>query len=1013
VLFADVVHSMDIAAALGPERLRGIMAELFDVSAKTVQRYGGTIDKFTGDGVMAIFGAPLALEDHAIRGCRAALGLQREVQRLAEAFRRDGVDVQIRVGLNSGEVVAGELGSGPLSYTAFGEQVGMAQRMESVAPPGGVMITESTARLVEDVVELSEPEAVTVKGRTSAVMTRRLLRIKPHRALVGRTDSPFIGRTWEMPALSGTFDGVIDGCGGAIVGLCGPAGIGKSRIAREMAAMAATRGVEVFEAACESHARELPFQVVAQLLRAAYKIDDDDAEAHRARIQAWLSDVGPEELLLLGDLLGINDPEATVPRLDPDARRRRLTELVNSVSVARRSPALYIIEDAHWIDEVSESMLADFMAVIPRTQSMVLITYRPEYRGALARMPGGRTIDLAPLSDSESAALIAEQLGVDDSVAGLAPLIADRAAGNPFFVKEIVRDLAERGVLHGKRGSYTRNAAISTVHVPPTLHATIAARIDRLGREAKRTLNAAAVIGSRFAVDLLTAIGVESVFAPLVDAHLVDQVTFSAPEEYVFHHPLIRQVAYESQLVSDRVDLHRRLADAIRQRNPASVDENAALIAEHLEAAMDMPAAYEWHMRAAAWSTNRDITAARTSWQRARQVADGLPADDPERLAMRIAAGTLLCATAYRSAASISDSGFQELRDLCEAAGDKRSLALTIFGQMTDHMMRARVKESSELGTEQLALLEAIDDRAFTVGLSPAPLSIKQQTGEMAEILRWSQVAIDAADGDALLGNFVFGSPLALALVFRGAARCWLGVPGWRKDFDESLAMARRVDPVTFANCVVYKCNATILSGVLRADDVDTLRDVEEAFRIAADSGDHSALGLATYCLGGVLLEHGPQARARGRSLLADLREMCARGQFFASELSSLEFLAAREMARDGDLDGAIPPMSAAVDDMFARGQFMYGANATPVLVETLLRRGDEGDLRLAEEATDRLADAPVDGLAVAAVILLRLRALLARARGDDAGFGEFARRYRREATALGFEGHIANAALA
>jgi class 3 adenylate cyclase len=495
VLFADVVRSMDIAAALGPERLRGIMAELFDVSAKTVRRYGGTIDKFTGDGVMAIFGAPLALEDHAVRGCRAALGLQREVQRLAVAFSRHGVDVAIRVGLNSGQVVAGELGSGPLSYTAFGEQVGMAQRMESVAPPGGVMISESTARLVEDAVDLSEPEAVTVKGMTRAIPARRLLRIKPHRALLGRKDSPLVGRTWELPALSATFDGVVDGYGGAIVGLCGPAGIGKSRIARELAAMAATRGVEVFETACESHARDLPFQVVAQLLRTAYKIRDDDAAADRARLLARLPDADPQEVLLLGDLLGINDPEATVPRLDPDARRRRLTALVTTASMARTSPALFVIEDAHWIDEVSESMLADFMAVIPRTHSMVLITYRPEYRGTLSRMPDGQTINLGPLNAAESSTLIAEQLGDDESVAGLSAVIADRAAGNPFFVKEIVRDLAERGVLQGKRGAFTRNAAVTTVNVPPTLQATIAARIDRLGRDAKRTMNAAAVIG--------------------------------------------------------------------------------------------------------------------------------------------------------------------------------------------------------------------------------------------------------------------------------------------------------------------------------------------------------------------------------------------------------------------------------------------------------------------------------------------------------------------------------------
>ena len=222
-------------------------------------------------------------------------------------------------------------------------------------------------------------------------------------------------------------------------------------------------------------------------------------------------------------------------------------------------------------------------------------------------------------------------------MAGLGHTIAERAAGNPFFAEEIVRELAERGVLRGEPGAYLSTAEVAEVSVPATLQATIAARIDRLDPKAKRTLSAAAVIGSRFGLDLLTELGVEPVVADLVAAQLIDQVRFTRQPEYVFHHPLIRAVAYESQLKSDRAELHRRVAAAIEARDPASADENAALIAEHLEAAGDLHAAYAWHMRAATWSTNRDIAAARLSWERARKIADALPADDPDRAAMRIA----------------------------------------------------------------------------------------------------------------------------------------------------------------------------------------------------------------------------------------------------------------------------------------------------------------------------------------------------------------------------------------
>jgi adenylate cyclase len=235
VVFADVVHSMSIAAAVGAERLREIMAQLVDRAAAVVKRYGGTVDKFTGDGIMAVFGAPVALEDHAVRACLAALGLQEEAKPLAEEVQdRDGVGLQLRVGLNSGQVIAGEIGSGPFSYTAIGEQVGMAQRMESVAPPGGVMLSESTARLVENAVVLGAPEVVQIKGASDSVPARRLLAISDHLPR-RRSESALVGRKWELSTIAAILDEAITGAG-CVVNVVGPPGIGKSRLVREAAA---------------------------------------------------------------------------------------------------------------------------------------------------------------------------------------------------------------------------------------------------------------------------------------------------------------------------------------------------------------------------------------------------------------------------------------------------------------------------------------------------------------------------------------------------------------------------------------------------------------------------------------------------------------------------------------------------------------------------------------------------------------------------------------------------------
>jgi class 3 adenylate cyclase len=531
VLFADVVHSMDIAAAVGAERLREIMVDLADGCAGVVQRYGGTVDKFTGDGIMAVFGAPVALEDHAVRACLAALGVQEEAKRLAvEVAERDGVDFQLRVGLNSGQVIAGEVGSGPFGYTAVGEQVGMAQRMESAAPPGGVMLSSSTARLVEDAAALGEPEFVQIKGADKPVAAQRLVGMAERPRLIERVESSLVGRRWEMSAVEGLLDRAVDGHG-AVVGVVGPPGIGKSRLVREVAAIAAEREVEVFSAYCESHATDIAFHVVARLLCATSGVGDLDGPAARAQVRARAPDAEPEDLLLFDDLLGIADPDVALPAIDPDARRRRLTALVNAASLAREAPAVYVIEDAHWIDEVSESMLTGFLTVIPQTPSLVLVTYRPEYRGALSRVAGAQTIALAPLSDSETAALVSELLGPDPSVRGLGQTIAASAAGNPFFAEEIVRELAERGVLRGNRSAYESTADAGEVSVPATLQATIAARIDRLDPAAKRTLSAAAVIGSRFSRDLLETLGIDPVLEDLVGGEFIDQITFTRQPE--------------------------------------------------------------------------------------------------------------------------------------------------------------------------------------------------------------------------------------------------------------------------------------------------------------------------------------------------------------------------------------------------------------------------------------------------------------------------------------------------
>ncbi len=1007
VLFADVVRSMDLAAALDIERLREVVTELVDRCAVVARSYGGGAVEYAGDGMMVLFGAPDALEDHAFRACLAALAIQDEATALAaEVLRTDGVSLRLRVGLNSGRVIVGKVGTDTARYAATGDTVGFAQRMEAAAPPGGVMLSEATARLVEHTVKFAEPGWVQVKDADDPIRAHRLLSIDPCAGSVGRSEASLVGRRWELAAIDAMLERAT-GRRGDVVNVVGPPGIGKSRLAREAAALAAGRGMEVVWGFCEAHARDIPFHAITRLLRASSDLADLDDQTARAKMRQQTPDADPQDLLLLDDLLGIADPNVPQPEFDPDARRRRLTALINTRALTRSTPTLFIVEDAHWIDAVSESMLAEFLTVIPRTASTVLITSRPEYEGELLHVHGSQTIALAPLDDSDISAVIGELMGSDPSVGELAAVIAERAAGNPFFAEEMVRDVVQRGLVNGERGKYVCRVDVSEVRVPATVATAIGARIDRLSEPARSALNAASVIGARFEAELLSALGIDALFDELLDAELIDQVRFMPSAEYAFRHPLVRAVAYESQLKSDRAEWHRRLATAIQQRARGSVEENAALIAEQLESAGELDAAYQWRMRAAAWLANRDLAAARFSWERARAIADELPSDDPERRSMRIAPRTMLCATDWQAReVQKSRVRFGELRELCTAAGDKVSLAIGMTALATELLYAGRCREGARMATEQMALFDSTGDLTPALGLMPIAFCNWLGVGEFGQILRWSQTVVDVAAGDPARGaGFGVGSPLAIGLAWRGTAQWWLGRPGWRHDLHDAVAMARVTNAETLSGAVAWTYGMAVQYGVLRADD-SVLSASEEAVQTALRASSDRALGLAAYTLAVGLLNRGPEEdRSRGLDLMMQARDIWLRKQA-RFLIPVTDMWSARETARKGDRDSAIPAMRRAVAEL-RHGFPFYGVWAAGVLVTTLLERGADGDVTEAEREVDRLANLWTDqGSAMLEITMLRLRAQLALARGDEASPG-LVSCYRAMAESVGFQGPI------
>ena len=805
-----------------------------------------------------------------------------------------------------------------------------------------------------------------------------------------------------MSAVEGLLDRARQGHG-AVVGVVGPPGIGKSRLVREVAAMARRRSVEVFTTFCESHTSQVPFHAVARLLRAAFGVEGLDGQAARDRVRDRFPDADPEDLALFNDLLGIADPNTSLPAIDPDARRRRLTALVNAASLARAEAALYVIEDAHWIDEVSESMLADFFTVIPQTSSLVSITYRPEYERALTRMHGAQTIALAPLSDPESSALVGELLGADSSVVGLGQTIAERAAGNPFFAEEIVRELTERGVLRGERGAYLSTAETAEVTVPATVQATIAARIDRLDAKAKRTLSAAAVVGSRFGVDLLTVLGIEPTLDELVTAELIDQVRFASRAEYAFRHPLVRAVAYESQLKSERARLHRRLAAAIESRELESVDENAALIATHLEAAGELAEAYRWHMRAAAWLRPRDLPAAHARWESARCAADRLPDKHTGVLDMRIAPRTMLISTALYVGVDVDiEDLYRELRDLTMQTGDFRSLALATAGRIQSFAVNdTRVPEAASLATDHEEMVTGIDCDAATK-------SIFLNALVMARFLNCEfEAALRVIDEIAGLADEVPAAEIALARAMRGSVEICLGeYELGRRHLRESVEQGRALPPVVYAQILFFSA-AMVVLGLSQADDL--VEDVHEALRRAEEFGDISGILAAQYSYGMTLL------RAEGRSpddaldVLERLRTDVEKHKMFTFAAVIIDAVLEIDAARQGKLDEAIDVLRASFALHMSSGSRVFVGCAGEALVGLLIERGSTDDLAEAHRIVDQWQS---QRLNIPALDLwwLKSRALLAEAEGDSHYYTKLANQYLQLCEKLDARGRLPEA---
>jgi len=615
ILFADVVGSMVTAERLGPEAWHRVLDRYFRILGEPIHRLGGTINQFTGDGVMALFGAPIALEDHAQRACQAALEISESLRPLEAALREDhGVEFASRIGLNSGDVVVGKIGDDlRMDYTAQGHAVGLAARVERLAKPGTTCLTQHTAKLVDGYFDLSDLGDHSLHGSELPVRVYQLVGSGPLHTRLERAGqrgfSPFVGRDGAIQSLQHAMDE-----GGLVVGIEGAAGVGKSRLTFEFVERARSIGVPVFQAHCSSIGQSVPWLPILELLSDLFDLrsaGDDSAAAQRiAGDPIFARPEFAETLPTVLELLGLDGVEsAEIPRQRAPAaaadRTAAVASLLPALVAARSGEAasIVLIDDLHWIDDESAVVLGAIVDAVATAQTLLLTNFRPDFRADWMKRSHYRQLGLAALEPETGRTLLDALIGSDASLDELRDRMLRDTGGNPLFIEELVRTMVETGRLAGEPAAYVLVDAAEAVEIPATLQPILAARIDRLAEPDKDSLQIASVIGRRFERSILEEVSelpreaLEASLARLEVAQFIHCSQLHPNAPWMFNHAMIRDVAYHALLQERREQLHARVAIAV-ERSGEALGQRANLIAHHWDAANQPRRASRWRMRA-------------------------------------------------------------------------------------------------------------------------------------------------------------------------------------------------------------------------------------------------------------------------------------------------------------------------------------------------------------------------------------------------------------------------------
>jgi len=609
VLFADVKGFTSISEKLDAEEVQTLIGECLIFLIEEIHRYEGTIAQFLGDGVMALFGAPIAHEDAPQRALYASLAIRERLSQYAEKLKKQGIDFNMRIGINTGPVVVGRIGDDlTMEYTAMGDTVNLASRMESTARPGTVLVSENTYKMARDFFQFTSLGKVQVKGKEEPVEAYELLeptevatRIE---AAIVRGLTKFVGRHREMEALKEAFEKARSGAG-QVIGIVGEAGVGKSRLLLEFRQMLPQGEYTYLQGRCLHYGGSMAYLPFIDILRLFFDIKEGDREyvikKKMAEKTGQLDDKLRDSLPPLYDILSLKVEDEDYLKLDPPLKRAKIFESIRNLLIreSQNKPLVLAVEDLHWIDKTSEEFLGYLIGFLANARILLLLLYRPEYTHQWGSKSYYSQVRVDQLSMPTSAELVQSILEEGEVAPELKDLILNKAAGNPLFMEEFTHNLLENGYIKRKNNQYVLAGKASDIQVPDTIQGIIAARMDRLEENLKRTMQVASVIGRDFAYRILQTITgmreeLKSYLINLQGLEFIYEKSLFPELEYIFKHALTQEVAYNSLLVKRRKEIHERIGKAIEELYPDRLEEFYEMLAHHYSRSDNLEKAYQY-----------------------------------------------------------------------------------------------------------------------------------------------------------------------------------------------------------------------------------------------------------------------------------------------------------------------------------------------------------------------------------------------------------------------------------